>query len=138
MNAFEQVASPGQSLREVKTILRYKCQSNLFHSQQAVPRPKQMANKFSPGPDNSKEQDQGQTAEQHADVAFFADDPSGNSQGQDRRQNGTKSGPNKPLGDRSTLRAHACVGTAVVVALAEEVTKGELFLVIYDDGGIGI
>src|SRR6266849_659214 len=74
MNAFEQVASPGQSLREVKTILRYKCQSNLFHSQQAVPRPKQMANKFSPGPDNSKEQDQGQTAEQHADVAFFADD----------------------------------------------------------------
>ncbi len=97
-----------------------------------------MADEFAAGPDYGEEQDQGQTAEQHADVAFFLDDPSGNSQGQDQRQNGTKSSANKSLLDWGALRSHACVGTAVVIPLAEEVAKTELLLVIHDDGRIGI
>jgi hypothetical protein len=95
MNAFEQVASPGQSLREVETILRYKCQSQLFHSQQAICRSKKVTNEFTPGPDYRKEQNQRQSPEQHANMPFFAYDPTSYSQGQDRRQYGTKSSANK-------------------------------------------
>jgi len=97
-----------------------------------------VADEFSPGPDNGKEQDQGQSAEQHAYVPFFADDASGNSQDQDRRQDGTESSANKFLRDRSALRAHARVGPAVVIALAKEVDQTELLLVIHDYGWIGI
>ena len=97
-----------------------------------------MADEFSPGPDDGKEQDQGQSEEQHADVALLADDPPGDSQGQNRRQEETKDSTNKFLGDRNRLRAHAGVGPAVVIALAEEVAKSELLFVIHDDGGIGI